>query len=202
MAGTVLEGSAVVVDAADVASDVVNSGADGTSSPPAPPQRPGLTGAGLPGGRLPDDRCRRGLRGRDVTGVQDLLALGLGGDEDELEPSGQGAPDDGGLNGVGPTRDELIGTGRFTVVGPGVNRLIEVPGGPCAVLTNAQVDAHALGKVRAAGPGEARNEEAVHLKRIGQEGGIGLRVGRSGKDGADRTIGRQRRECRDAVVAT
>lgn len=201
MAGTVLEGSAVVVDAADVASDVVNSGADGTSSPPAP-QRPGLTGAGLPGGRLPDDRCRRGLRGRDVTGVQDLLALGLGGDEDELEPSGQGAPDDGGLNGVGPTRDELIGTGRFTVVGPGVNRLIEVPGGPGAVLTNAQVDAHALGKVRAAGPGEARNEEAVHLKRIGQEGGIGLRVGRSGKDGADRTIGRQRRECRDAVVAT
>ena len=107
------------------------------------------------------------------------------------------------MDGVSPTGDELTGAGgRLTVVAPGVSRLIEVPGRPGAVLTNAKVDAHALGKVCAAGPGEARNEEAVDLKRISQEGGVGLRVGRSGQDGGDPATGCQCRERRDAVAAT
>ena len=107
--------------------------------------------------------------------------------EGEVGRQGGGVSDDGGLDGVGAAGDELVGArAAGAVVASGVGGLVEVPGGPLAVLTHAQVDAHALGRgaVLAAGPREAGDEEVVDLQRVGQDDGVAL-----GVDGAGPGIG-------------
>ena len=155
-------------------------------------QRPGPAGLGLCDGVL-DDGGRCGLGGLELVGVENPLPLRPGGHEGQLEPDGQGTADDGGLDRVGPTGDELPRAGGGAVVTTGIGRLVEVPGRPGAVLPHAQVDAHALGEVRATGPGEAGHEEAVDLERIGQKSGVRLWVSGYWQDQGAPYVGRIRR---------
>ena len=147
----------------------------------------------LSGGGILDDGSRCGLGGREVVCIEDLFALRAGGDQGQLEPGGKRAADDGGLDRVGPAGDELPRAGGGAVVAAGVRRLVEVPGRPGSVLPHAQVDAYAFGQVGTAGPGEAGDEEAVDLERVGQKSGVRLRVGGCRQDRRDRRTGCSRR---------
>ena len=71
--------------------------------------------------------------------------------------------------------------------------LAQVPGRPAPVLPHAQVDAHAVGQVGAAGPGEAGDEEAVDLEGVGEQGGVRLRVRGRRQDRRGRRAGCARR---------
>ena len=151
-----------------------------------------LRALGLEGGLL-DDGGRGGLGGLEVIGLEGLLALGPGGDEGQLQSCGKRASDDGGLDRIGPAGDELPRAGGGAVVAAGVRCLVEVPGRPGSVLPHAQVDAYAFGQVGTAGPGEAGDEEAVDLERVGQKSGVRLRVGGCRQDRRDRSTCRPRR---------
>ena len=143
----------------------------------------------LSGGGILNDGGRCGLGGREIPGIKDLLALRAGGNQGQLEPGGKRAADDGGLDRVGPAGDKLPRAGGGPVIAAGVGRLIEVPGRPGPVLPHTQVDAHAVGQVGAAGPGEAGDEEAVDLEWVGEQGGVRLRVRSHRQDRRGRRVG-------------
>ena len=145
------------------------------------------------GGGILDDGGRCSLSGLEVVCTEDLLALRAGGDQGQLEPGGKRAADDGGLDRVGPAGDELPRAGGGAVVAAGVGRLAQVPGRPAPALPHAQVYAHAVGQVGAAGPGEAGDEEAVDLEGVGEQGGVRLRVRGRRQDRRGRHTGCSRR---------